>query len=190
MPVSLRQGAVLRNPFNRETFIFSGPADDPEVARFEVTLEAGGSGGGNAFPHVHPLADERFAVRTGRLKVVVDGKECFVDRGHDILVPRGRPHFFANAHQGSTEMTVELRPAQQHVRFFANFASLTQNRAEWFSKTGVAHLLLMALVLHRYPNHLYGARLPIFLQKLLFAMLAPVAKLKGYKLEIEPAQRT
>ena len=189
MPSTLQQGAVIRNRFNGETFTFSGPLDDRQVARFDVTLEKGGTGGANAFVHIHPVADERFTVRSGRLKVVLDGKECFLGAGEDIVVPRGRPHFFANANEGTTEMTVELRPAQQHVRFFANFASLAQNRPEWFSHTGVAHLLLMALVLRRYPNHLYGARLPVLVQKLLFAALAPVARLRGYALEIEPKSR-
>ena len=83
-------------------------------------------------------------------------------------------------------MTVELRPAQQHVRFFANLASLARDRPEWFSDSGVPHLLLIALVLHRYRDHLYGARLPVLVPKLLFAALAPVARLSGYALAIEP----
>jgi hypothetical protein len=32
-----------------ETFTFSVQAGDPEVARFEVTIGAGGSGGGDTF---------------------------------------------------------------------------------------------------------------------------------------------
>lgn len=186
MPSTLHLGAVIRNPFNGETFTFSGPPDDPQVARFEVRLEKGGTGGSNAFPHVHPAADERFAVTSGRLQVVLDGREHLLEAGEDIIVPRGRPHFFANASEGTTQMIVEFRPPQQHVRFFANFSSLTQNRPQWFSGQGAPHLLLMALVLRRYPDHLYGARLPILVQKLLFAALAPIARLKGYALEIEP----
>lgn len=69
----IEQGAVLRNAFNQETFIFSGPVDDPSVAKFDVLLARGGSGGGNALVHVHPGADEHFTVRSGRLKVVIDG---------------------------------------------------------------------------------------------------------------------
>ena len=42
MPSTLEQGAVIRNRFNRETFTFSGPLDDRQVARFDVTLETGG----------------------------------------------------------------------------------------------------------------------------------------------------
>jgi hypothetical protein len=39
-----------------------------------VVLGKGGSGGGNAPVHVHPLAEERFLVTSGRIKVVFDGR--------------------------------------------------------------------------------------------------------------------
>src|SRR5688572_14886656 len=79
---------VLRNDFNKETFIFTN-GDDPQVARFDVILGKGGSGGGNALMHVHPLAEERFVVTSGRIKLVVDGREQLVGPGEDAIVPRG-----------------------------------------------------------------------------------------------------
>ena len=75
----IKRGTKLRNAFNKETFVFSGPVDDPAVARFEVILEEGGSGGGNALLHVHPGADEHFAVKSGRIKIVVEGREQIVE---------------------------------------------------------------------------------------------------------------
>lgn len=112
---------VLRNDFNKETFIFTD-TDDPKVARFDVVLGKGGSGGGNALLHVHPLAEERFVVTSGRIKVVVEGREQVVGPGEDAVVPKSKPHFFVNAWDGNTDFTVEFRPAQQHLLFFANFA--------------------------------------------------------------------
>jgi hypothetical protein len=41
-------------------------------------------------------------------------------------------------------------------------------------------------VLNAYRNHLYLAGPAIFLQKLIFAALAPVAWLKGYRLQVPP----
>ena len=61
--IAIEQGLTLNNAFNNETFIFSGPVDDPTVARFDVRLEQGGSGGGNALVHIHPGVDEHFTVR-------------------------------------------------------------------------------------------------------------------------------
>jgi mannose-6-phosphate isomerase-like protein (cupin superfamily) len=183
----IEPGAVLRNAFNKETFVFSSPIDDPQTARFDVILDQGGSGGGNALVHVHPGADEHFRVRSGRIKIVINGHERELGPGQCDVVPRGAPHFFANAGEGPAEITVEFKPAQQHLRFFANFASLAQNRAGWFSRRGDPNFLLIALVLDVYRDHLYLAGPPILLQKLLFTVLAPIARLRGYRMEIEPA---
>jgi mannose-6-phosphate isomerase-like protein (cupin superfamily) len=186
MPETIEQGAVLRNAFNKETFIFSGPVDDPEVAKFDVVLEKGGSGGGNALVHVHPEAEEHFTVKAGRIKVVVNGRERIVGPGERAIVPRGHPHHFANASEGNSEIAVEFRPAQQHLRFFANFASMAEKHPEWFSAAGEPDFLLVALTLNTYRGHLYLAAIPPIVQKVLFAVLAPIARLRGYRMEIEP----
>ena len=180
---------VLRNDFNKETFIFTG-VDDPEVARFDVRLGKGGSGGGNALVHVHPLAEERFIVASGQIKVVVEGREQLVGPGQEATVPRGKPHYFLNAWDGDTAFTVEFRPAQQHLLFFANFARLTTEHPEWFSAKGDPHFLLIVASLDMFRDHLYLARPPIFVQKLLFATLAPLARLLGYQADLRPIHTT
>ena len=176
---------MVRNDFNKETFIFTD-TDDPAVARFDVVLGKGGSGGGNALVHVHPLAEERFVVTSGRIKVVVDGKERVAGPGEDAVVPRGRPHYFVNGWDGDTAFTVEFRPAQQHLLFFANFARLTTEHPEWFSAKGDPHFLLIAASLNTFKDHTYLARPPVLMQKLLFALLAPFARLVGYQTEVKP----
>ena len=184
----IEQDAIVTNVFNGETFIFSGPLDDPNVARFDVRLQPGGSGGGNALVHIHPGAHEHFTVRSGRLVVTMDGKPHRLAAGDQIVVPRGTPHCFANDHDGETLITVAFTPAEQHLRFFANFASLAAHRTEWFSAKGDPDFLLIALALDTYRGHLYLAGPPVWLQKLLFAALAPLARWRGYRLEIEPLE--
>jgi mannose-6-phosphate isomerase-like protein (cupin superfamily) len=176
---------VLRNDFNKETFIFT-TTDDPEVARFDVILGKGGGGGGNALLHIHPLAEERFVVACGRLKVVVEGREALIGPGEDAIVPNGKAHYFVNGWDGDTTFTVEFRPAQKHLLFFANFARMTMERPDWFSAKGDPDFLLIAATLHKFKGHLYLARPPAFVQKLLFAILAPVARLCGYAVEAAP----
>jgi quercetin dioxygenase-like cupin family protein len=178
---------TIRNAFNGETFLFRRDEAGEENSRFDVILESGGSGGGNALVHIHPLASETFTVKSGRLAVVMRGIEQVAEAGQSITIPAGVPHFFKNAHAGKTEASVEFAPAQRHLRFFQNFATLTEKRPEWFSPKGDPRLLLIALVLHTYRDHLYLAGIPVFAQKLLFAALSPLARLRGYRLEVEPA---
>jgi mannose-6-phosphate isomerase-like protein (cupin superfamily) len=177
---------VLRNAFNKETFIFTGPTDDPEIARFDVVLGKGGTGGGNALLHVHPQAEERFLVKSGVLSVCVDSHKRSVSTGQDAVIPVGRPHYFVNGWEGDTAFTVEFRPAQQHLLFFANFARLTAEHPEWFSAKGDPHFLLIAASLNQFKGHLYLARPSVTLQKLIFAAVAPLSRLLGYHAEVRP----
>jgi len=183
--MTAKSRTVLRNDFNKETFIFTD-TDDPKVARFDVVLGKGGSGGGNALAHVHPRAEERFVVASGRVKVVIEGVEKLVGAGEDAVVPKGKPHYFVNAWDGDTAFTVEFRPAQQHLLFFANFARLTTEHPEWFSVKGDPRFLLIAASLNTFKDHTYLARPPVFIQKLLFAFLVPFARMAGYETEVKP----
>ena len=177
---AFKPGTTLVNPFNRETFIFT-KSESPEVAEFEVRLGPGGSGGGNALSHIHPKADEEFTVLSGQLHVCVAGVNHALGPGETLIVPRGTAHFFTNAHEGDTELVIRLTPGQNHLRFYFAFATATQTHPEWFGAKGEPKLLGMALALHTYKDHLYLAGWPIWLQKLLFAALSPLARLAGYR---------
>lgn len=85
----------------------------------------------------------------------------------------------------SSSIPEGLAAAMLLRRLFKNFAVLTEMHPEWFSPKGDPSLLLIALVLHTYRNHLYLAGVPVLLQKVLFAMLSPIARIRGYRLAIE-----
>ncbi len=177
---------ILRNAFNGETFIFPKIRRDSTVAKFGCILEKGGSGGGNALVHIHPGADEIFEVKSGRILVVADGKEQLAEVGKPVAIPRGAAHYFKNAGSEQAEFTVTFAPAQRHFEFFLNFALLAEKQPQWFSAKGDPDFLLIALTLHTYRDHLYLSRIPVMLQKILFALLAPLASARGYRLEILP----
>ncbi len=179
-------GTTITNAFNRETFVFTDPVERADLARFDVVLEEGGTGGGNAVAHIHPAADETFFVRSGRVRVVIDGVDHFAEAGESILVPRGCSHFFANAHAGETRLTISFSPGQQHLRFFLNLAASTVLAPGAYSPKGDPKLLPLALALHAYAGHLYLAGPPIWVQKMLFAGLAPLAWLLGHRLQVPP----
>ena len=183
--LEIAPGTTLVNPFNRETFLFTKP-ESPEVTEFEVCLGPGGSGGGDALAHTHPKADEEFTVRSGWLNVSINGVSHALGPSETITVPRGTVHFFVNAHEGDTALVIRFRPGQSHLRFFYAFAAAAQTHPEWFGPKGEPKLLGMALALHTFKDHLYLAGPPIWLQKLLFAALAPIARLAGYRALVTP----
>jgi quercetin dioxygenase-like cupin family protein len=182
----VQQGERIRNAFNGETFIFTHVSEDADVVQFNVYLEAGGMLTGTGRQHVHPGADEEFTVISGKLAVVLNGSGHTLEPGQRLNVPRGTPHYFRNGHQGETLLTVRFTPGQQFLRFFLNMSLGTANRPEWYDARGEPPLLLRALALHAYAGHGYAAGIPIWFQKALFAVLSPVARLKGYRLLVPP----
>jgi hypothetical protein len=184
--MKIEPGLILHNHFNREVFVFTEGDTGGGRCRFDVILAPGGSGGGNALEHVHPLADETFTVHQGQLKVVIAGHEHLASPGESVTIPKGVPHYFANAHDGETRATVSFEPAQDFIKFFANFASTTGQYPQWYSKQGDPKLLLVAVTLNAYRDHFYLAKPFAALQKWLFALLTPLARLSGYRVLIRP----
>lgn len=177
---------ALTNSFNGETFRLPYSLDDPDPVTAEMLLQPGGSSGGGGLEHLHPLADETFTVTSGLLEVIVEGESRFLSPGRSMTIGRGVKHYFRNASAGQTSFKVVFDPPMDYRRFFANFAMTTQTHPEWFDRTGRPRLLLIAYALHRFPGHLYIAGMPVFLQRAIFALLAPMARLRGIHLLIDP----
>lgn len=180
-------GTRITNTFNKETFVFTHPYDHLKTGQMDVILEQGGSGGGNAIAHLHPNTDEIFLVQSGCLAVTIEGVEHVVGPGGSVIVPKGARHFFRNAYDGETRITVTFSNAQQHHRFFLNLAMWTRDHPGYFSSRGDVKLLAIALFLHAYRGHLYIAGPPVWLQKILFASITPLSLLRGYRLAVKPA---
>jgi Cupin domain len=117
---------------------------------------------GTGMHHIHPLADEEFLVRRGQLSLSIDSVRHQIGPGERLVVTRGTPHYFLNMSLG------------------------TLNHPEWYDQRGEPPLLLRALALHAYADHGYAAANPVWLQKTLFAVLTPVALLRGYRLSVPP----
>lgn len=183
-------GTRILNAFNKETFVFTHPYEGGVTSQMDVVLGKGGSGGGNAVAHIHPETDEIFTVNRGRVMVMINGQEHYATDGQSITVPKGASHFFRNASFGETHLTVTFVNAQQHLRFFLNLARWTSECPDYFKPDGSVKLLPIALGLNAFRDHLYIAGPPVVVQKLLFATLAPIARMMGYRLAVPPRADT
>lgn len=179
-------GTRLRNPFTGEVFLFTDVDETAESFRFDVLIEPGGMTTGTGRQHLHPDADETFLVREGRLRLMVDGVWHELGPGQSMTVTKGVPHLFRNGHGGATWLTATFTPAQQFLRFFLNMGLNLQNHPEWYDARGEPPLALQALALHAYAGHGYGDGIPVWVQRVVFAALTPVALLRGYRLAIRP----
>jgi quercetin dioxygenase-like cupin family protein len=182
-------GTRVCNPFNGETFVFTHVDEDADTFQVDVILSRGGMLTGTGRQHFHPNSDEEFHVLSGVLRIMMDGKWQVLEPGDTLLVPRTVPHLFRNGHDGETVFTARFRPANDFLRLFLNMSLSTARNPEWYDDNGEPSLLLRAQALHAFYGHAYGAGIPLWFQKLLFACLSPVAMLMGYRLEVRPRKR-
>ena len=154
-------GTRIRNAFNGETFIFTHMEDRADEVQFDVFLERGGMLTGTGRQHFHPDAEEEFFVKSGALRLMVNGDWLAPGPGESFTVPRATPHLFRNGHDGETLFTTKFRPAQDFLRFFLNMSMNTASHPDWYDEKGEPPLVLQAMALHAFKGHGYGAGIPV-----------------------------
>ena len=173
-------GDIIVHPVTGERFTFLETAQDTggEYVRIEARVSPRGF---VAAPHVHPLTEETFEIRAGTWAFVVDGEEKRVGPGEEATIPAGTPHAWWNAGEEEGVAIVGFRPALKADEFFESFFGLAQD-GKVSPQTGLPNLLWMALILRHYRDFVHLARPPQLVQRAVFAPLAVVAKLFGYRL--------
>lgn len=177
----VKSGDVLKHPVTGEKIIFRKTAHDTggELLQADLYLQPGAF---VAAEHIHPLQEERFEVMAGTLRGRVAGKEFSTGPGETVVVPKGTSHVWWNSGDDELHVRVEVRPALKLERFFETFFGLAQD-GKVNPKTGLPNPFQLALIMRAYHNELLLARVPQWVQTLLFGLLAPIGKLLGYKSE-------
>ena len=128
--------------------------------------------------HYHPYQRERFEVLSGRLEVMVDGKERTLGEGEVLTVPPGTPHAMWSEETG-TRVNWQTRPAMKTGSFFETLWSLAGDGET--DESGAPNLLQMAVIAREFADEFRLARPPWPVQRALFAALAPAGRLLGYR---------
>ena len=128
--------------------------------------------------HVHPLQESRAEVIAGTLRFVVDGEERRLGPGEAITIPAGTPHYFVNDGEEDAVSIQEFRPALRTADFFKALFELAE-RGE-LDEHGVPSLLRLAVLAPAFAQEIRVVSPPWPVQRLVFAALAPIARLRGY----------
>lgn len=117
-------------------------------------------------PHYHPRQAEHFEVLSGRLTAVVGGKALTLEKSDRLDVERATVHKMWN--EGDVEAVVswEVRPALRTQDFMT---------AMWATDRRLDQILLI----RRFRNEYRLASPPVFVQDVLFLLLAPWAYRRG-----------
>jgi hypothetical protein len=106
----LAPGTRLVDAFNKETFVFHDLREGPS-AEFVVLLEAGDSGCGMRSSVSNGIGR---ALHGARRRMEADDRWLGGDSWswEKVTVPRGAAHYFANPHDGPTEVTIRFTPSR------------------------------------------------------------------------------
>lgn len=137
--------------------------------------------GAVAGEHVHPQIEERFAVISGVLGTRLDGVERELRAGEGATAAPGVRHDWWNAGDGDASVLVEVSgPSEQAARFEAMVATIFGLANDGLTNAkGLPHPLQLVLLAREFDDVIRFTRPPRALQAPLFALLAPIASMRG-----------
>jgi hypothetical protein len=113
----------------------------------------------------------------------IDGKEQIASAGDIISIPKNVPHSFYNSALADAHYVQEFFPAIKIDSLFETFFVLA--REGKLNKGGSPNLFRARLILLHFEKEIRVAHPNWMLQKIVFNVLAPVARLMGYKADYE-----
>jgi quercetin dioxygenase-like cupin family protein len=174
----MKTGNVLVDPVRGQRIVFRETAQDTN--RELVEVEAFYQPGSEAPPaHIHPEQEERFEVLAGCIHTQVDGQKKVYRAGEIFRIPAGVPHTMWNGGADEAHLLWQTRPALHTDAFFEMMWGLAQDGKT--SRAGLPNLLQLAVIMQRYRREFRPVKPPLIVQKIIFALLAPLGRLCGYR---------
>ena len=169
---------VIENPATGEriSFLRTGEDTNGELLEFDIVVSPGGF---VTAEHIHPSQYEHFIVQDGKLLLKHKGKEKIHHAGGEATIEPGTRHVWWNDGDSDLRVRVDFRPADQFSHFLTSLFALVQDGKT--NKRGMPNLLQLSVMMQKYGHVIYPSRPPRAVQNVLFFILAPVARLLGYK---------
>ena len=157
-----------------------------------VVLQGGGDGeplvvhlvvrphGAVTGKHVHPALQETFRVLSGRLATRVAGRDRTLEVGEEVTVAPGVEHDWWNGGDTEASVLVTLEPGDpRFVQMIATLFGLAN--AGRSNAQGQPGLLQGTLIGHEFADVIVFTSIPRWLQRLAYAVLGPIARLRGLR---------
>jgi mannose-6-phosphate isomerase-like protein (cupin superfamily) len=172
------RGDVIENTVTGErAIVLVGSADSPDG---NVICFMGVRPGGRVVgEHVHPSLTERFRVVSGRLGVRVDGLDTELGPGEEVTVRPGMVHDWWNAGDEEAQVVVEINPGRRFEIMISTLFGLANDGLT--NDKGMPHFLQAAVIADEFADVVQFLRPPLFIQRALFALLAPIGRALGYR---------
>jgi mannose-6-phosphate isomerase-like protein (cupin superfamily) len=169
-----REGAVIRS--DAEGLAQRILRIDGDWMWSSVTLDPGAPG---PRMHVHDRFAERFHVKSGRVQLDLPDGAKLLTAGEEHLVSPGTPHRFSNPTSDPAVVEGPLTMAYALPRRFGLFLQQAYGYFDEAPATPMRALFQMSFWSPEYDVWMPGP--PIVAQRLVFALVRPVAALLGYR---------
>jgi quercetin dioxygenase-like cupin family protein len=136
--------------------------------------------------HTHPQQEEYFEVLAGSINTQIDGQEKKYETGEHFRIPAGTAHQMWNGSSTETRLLWQTQPALHSEDFFEIMWGLAQ--AGKTNKAGLPNLLQLAVIMRQYRHEFRPSKPPLIVQNIVFALLAPLGKLCGYRATLYSAR--
>ncbi len=171
-----KPGDVIENPVTGERIVFRKTARDTngELLQFELLLKPHGF---VPAEHIHSRQEERVEVTSGLVRYRLGGEEEDLSAGQAAVLPPAIPHTLWNDTDDEAHILMEVRPALSVETALETLFGLARDGKT--NNKGMPNPLHGALLAREYDLFLAGP--PIPLQRAGMTVLAPLARLLGYR---------
>jgi len=126
----------FRNPISGETFRCISSTEESFTMQWTVQPK-----GYVPLEHIHPNQDEIFHVKSGEVRLVIEGKEEIAKAGETITVPKGKAHIAYNNKSEVLDCVVEYKPRLDFATLFQCIGGLTLDND--YDEKGALHFTKM-----------------------------------------------
>ena len=175
----IQVGEVWENPVTREraTILELPYKNDQGRATAELTALVGARVMGE---HRHPALVERFTVLDGELTVKLAGRTAVLRKGETAVIEPGVWHDWWNASdRHDARVRVEVTPGDRFAHMVETVFGLA--RLGHVNSKGMPDPLQLALFAQEFSDVIEFRSPPPVVQRALFALLAPIARWRGYR---------
>jgi quercetin dioxygenase-like cupin family protein len=174
-------GEVWKNPITGEcATIFELPHQNPERRAVAELLARVGARVVGEHRHPRPLGIvERFTVLDGELTMKRGGRTSLVRQGETVTIEPDVWHDWWNASDRDARVRVEITPGERFAHMIETFYGLA--RLGHTDAKGMPNLLQLSLSAREFRDVIVFRRPPSAVQQVLFGVLAPIARWRGYR---------
>jgi quercetin dioxygenase-like cupin family protein len=172
-----RAGEELISPIG-ERLIFRKTARDTdgELLEMEAVYRPHSS---RPREHYHPYQEEHFEVLQGEICAKIGDQERLYKAGEAFVIAAGIHHRMHNVSNTEARVLWQTRPALKTETFFETLWGLAREGKT--DAQGVPNLLQVAVIAQAYGREFRLARPAYGVQRVVFAILAPIGRALGYR---------